>query len=115
MSLCRIEVVWPSSQSMVTPLQDTPTTVPRSVALRSQQTRSSGFRSLDWSPVIRLFRYDSQPTFARTFLAGCGVYFAARLDRLPYLGKSSAFARGAVDFCACFFWIWSFHKIYLRK
>ena len=39
-SLCWIEAVWPSSQSMVTPLQDTPTTVPRSVALCSQQTRS---------------------------------------------------------------------------
>jgi hypothetical protein len=51
-SLCCIEVVWPSSQSMVTPLQDVPTTVPRSVTLLSQQTRSPIPRVLDCSPVI---------------------------------------------------------------
>jgi hypothetical protein len=51
-SLCKIEVVRPSSQLMVTPLQVVSTTVPRSVALAFQQTRSPVLRSLDWSPVI---------------------------------------------------------------
>jgi len=51
-SLCRIEVVCPSSQSMLTPLQAVPTTVPRSVVLAPQQTRSPTLRSLDCSPVI---------------------------------------------------------------
>ena len=41
-----------SAGRAVTPLQAVPTTVPRSVILAPQQTRSSGFRSLDWSPVI---------------------------------------------------------------
>jgi hypothetical protein len=51
-SLCKIEVVRPSSQSMVTPLQVVSTTVPRSVVVAPQRTRSNGLRSLDWSPVI---------------------------------------------------------------
>ncbi len=50
-SLCRIELVSPSSQSMVTPLQAVQTIVPRSVALAFQQTRSPTLRSLDCSPV----------------------------------------------------------------
>jgi hypothetical protein len=41
-----------SSQLMVTPLQDTPTTVLRSVVVTPQQTRSPTTRVLDWSPVI---------------------------------------------------------------
>src|SRR5882672_438355 len=52
MSLWLTELESPSSQAMVTSLQDVPVTVPRSVALAFQQTRSPIFRSLDWSPVI---------------------------------------------------------------
>jgi hypothetical protein len=51
MSLWLSELVSPSSQAMVTSLQDVPTTVPRSVVAAPQQTRSPGFRLLDWSPV----------------------------------------------------------------
>src|SRR5664279_4530879 len=51
-SLCAIEAVCPSSQSMVTSLQDAPTTVPRSVVVAPQQTRSPPLRCLDCSPVI---------------------------------------------------------------
>lgn len=51
-SLCWIEVVWPSSQSIVTPLHDAPTTVPRSIALAFQRRRSPTLRVLDSVPVI---------------------------------------------------------------
>jgi hypothetical protein len=54
MSLCETELASPSSQEMVTSLQDVPVTEPRSVIAAPQQTRSSGLRSLDWSPVIGL-------------------------------------------------------------
>jgi hypothetical protein len=52
MSLCWIEVACPSSQSMVTPLQDTPTTVPRSVVVTPQQTRAPTASARDSVPVI---------------------------------------------------------------
>jgi hypothetical protein len=55
-SLCKIEVVRPSSQLMVTPLQVVSTTVPRSVVVAPQRTRSPTLRSLDWSPVIGVRR-----------------------------------------------------------
>jgi hypothetical protein len=58
MSLCETELVSPSSQEMVTSLQDVPITVPRSVVVAPQQTRSSGLRSLDWSPVIVILGSD---------------------------------------------------------
>src|SRR5216684_8797188 len=54
MSLCETELASPSSQEMMTSLQDVPVTEPRSVIAAPQQTRSSGLRSLDWSPVIGL-------------------------------------------------------------
>jgi hypothetical protein len=52
MSLWPTELLSPSSQAMVTSLQDVPTTVPSSLAEGPQQTRSPGLRLLDWSPVI---------------------------------------------------------------
>src|ERR1700692_5102108 len=52
MSLCGTELTSPSSQEMVTSLQDVPVTVPRSVVVAAQQTRSPTFSALDWSPVI---------------------------------------------------------------
>src|SRR3979409_1666050 len=105
MSLCETELASPSSKEMVTSLQDVPITVPRSVVVAPQQTRSPTRSVLDWSPVILLFRYDSQPTFARPFLGGRRKYFSSSLDRLPYLWKSSAFARGTCDLCVYLFWI----------
>jgi hypothetical protein len=51
-SLCRTEFVCPLSHFIVTPVQSTALTLPRSVALAFQQTRSPTLRSRDWSPVI---------------------------------------------------------------
>jgi hypothetical protein len=42
----------PSSHRIVTPFQATSTTVPKSVVLRSQQTRSPTLSCLDCSPVM---------------------------------------------------------------
>jgi hypothetical protein len=56
-SLCETELASPSSQEMVTSLQDVPITVPRSVVAAPQQTRSPTLSPLDWSPVMGvLFR-----------------------------------------------------------
>jgi hypothetical protein len=52
MSLWESELVSPSSQEMVTSLQDAPTTVPKSLIVTPQQTRSSILSLRDWSPVI---------------------------------------------------------------
>jgi hypothetical protein len=52
MSLWLTELASPSSQAMVTSLQDVPTTVPRSVVVVPQQTRSPTLSVPDWSPVI---------------------------------------------------------------
>jgi hypothetical protein len=52
MSLWETELVSPSSQEMVTSLQDVPTTVPRSVIVAPQHTRSPTLRVLDCSPVM---------------------------------------------------------------
>jgi len=52
MSLCETELVSPSSQRMVTSLQDVPVTVPRSVVEVPQRTLSPAFKSRDWSPVM---------------------------------------------------------------
>src|SRR5450432_4527607 len=52
MSLWLTELASPSSQAMVTSLQDVPITVPRSVVVVPQQTRSPTLSVLDWSPVI---------------------------------------------------------------
>jgi hypothetical protein len=52
MSLCETELDSPSSQEMVTSLQDVPITVPRSVVVAPQQTRSPTLSVRDWSPVI---------------------------------------------------------------
>jgi hypothetical protein len=57
----------------------------------------------------------SYSPFAKTLLAGCRIDFSTGLDRLPYLGKSSAVTRGAFDFCTNLFWFWSFHKIHFLK
>jgi hypothetical protein len=57
MSLCGTELTSPSSQEMVTSLQDVPVTVPRSVVVAPQQTRSPILSVRDWSPVI----YTSSP------------------------------------------------------
>jgi hypothetical protein len=57
----------------------------------------------------------SYSTFAKASLARRWKYLAPRLDRLPYLRKSGAFALRAFGFCANFFWLWSFHKIHLLK
>jgi hypothetical protein len=51
MSLWLTEFASPSSQAMVTSLQDVPITVPKSVVVAPQQTRSPTMRVLDWSPV----------------------------------------------------------------
>jgi hypothetical protein len=51
-SLCETEFASPSSQAIVTSLQDVPTTVPKSVSVTPQQTRLPTLRVLDWSPVI---------------------------------------------------------------
>src|ERR1700738_788691 len=52
MSLCGTELTSPSSQEMATSLQDVPITVPRSVVVAPQQTRSPTLSPLDWSPVM---------------------------------------------------------------
>jgi hypothetical protein len=52
MSLCEAELASPSSQEMVTSLQDVPITVPRCIVVAPQQTRSPTLSVLDWSPVI---------------------------------------------------------------
>jgi hypothetical protein len=51
-SLCETELASPSSQEMVTSLQDVAITVPRSVVAVPQQTRSPTLSPLDWSPVM---------------------------------------------------------------
>ena len=51
-SLWCIEIVRPSSQAMTMPPHPLLLTVPRSVALESQPTRSPAFKSRDCSPVI---------------------------------------------------------------
>jgi len=52
-----------------------------------------------------LRRGDFNPPLAEALLAGWRKYFATRLDRLPYFGKSRAFAPGAFYFSAYLFWI----------
>lgn len=52
MSLCETELASPSSQKMVTSLQDVPVTVPRSIVVAPQHTRSPTLSVLDWSPLI---------------------------------------------------------------
>jgi hypothetical protein len=51
-SLCETELASPSSQEMVTSLQDVAITVPKSVVVAPQQTRSPTLSPLDWSPVM---------------------------------------------------------------
>jgi hypothetical protein len=55
MSLWLTELVSPSSHEIVTSLQDVAISVPKSVALLPQQTRSPGLSFLDCSPVILFF------------------------------------------------------------
>jgi hypothetical protein len=52
MSLCSIDDLLPSSQAMVTPFQVVLVTVPRSVVVAPQRTRSPTLRSRDCSPVM---------------------------------------------------------------
>jgi hypothetical protein len=52
----------------------------------------------------------SYSPFAKTLPAGCRIDFSTGLDRLPYLGKSSAVTRGAFDFCNNHFRVKSFHE-----
>jgi hypothetical protein len=54
-SLCSIDAVKPSSHSMMTAFHVVPITVPRSVVVAAQQTRSPTFSCLDCSPVICWF------------------------------------------------------------
>jgi hypothetical protein len=49
------------------------------------------------------------PSLARAFLTGRWIYFAPRLDRLRYFGKSSAFTCRAFDFCDDIFSFRLFH------
>jgi len=44
-------------------------------------------------------RGDFNPPLAEALLAGWRKYFATRLDRLPYFGKSRAFAPGILFLC----------------
>ena len=72
---------------MVTPLQAVPTTVPRSVIVAPQQTRSPTFKVLDWSPVI----VQTAPIFQRQteqlFVSACeGLRF---LHSAPVPGPAS--------------------------
>jgi hypothetical protein len=60
-------------------------------------------------------RGDFNPPLAEALLAGWRKYFATRLDRLPYFGKSGAFAPGEFYFSAYLFWIQFFHEIHLLK
>jgi hypothetical protein len=69
-SLCRTDTVCPSSHLIVTPLQVTPTMVPRSVTILSQQTRSSTLSCLDCSPVIRYVHTDCLSPSAHLQLRG---------------------------------------------
>src|SRR5258708_9737710 len=70
MSLCETELASPSSQEMVTSLQDVPVTVPRSVVVAPQQTRSPTLRCLDWSPVMdRYFCLSLETRYLRAFRA----------------------------------------------
>ena len=55
MSLWLTELVSLSSYEIATSLQDLAITVPKSVAVLPQQTRSPVFRVLDYSPVILFF------------------------------------------------------------
>jgi hypothetical protein len=85
--LCRIDVVWPSSQEMVTSLQVVLTIVPRSVVVAPQQTRSSGLRSLDWAPVIVQTAPMSLRQMEQLFVSACEGSRFLDSARVPETGS----------------------------
>ena len=77
--------------------------------------RGCGARLDTHNPKLPLPR-GSYSSFTQTLLAGRWIDFALRLDRLLYLGKSSAFTGGAFYFCYFSFeCLHEFHFPKLRK
>jgi hypothetical protein len=90
-SLCETELVSPSSQEMVTSLQEVPITVPRSVVELPQQTRSPTLRSLDCSPVILFRLTDRRGVIDCTPSRYYGVRLCFGLACLPFFGRHGPF------------------------